>query len=398
MKIAITTNATDNYLYAMGSFLQAVAQNLYVLHERRKKKDKILLILVGNESMKQWEDLTEQLGFKDDEWKSSVDLIIEPKWQETEKYSESQNLMVSQMRMSAMNRARRWGADALWMLDADVIPQPNSLAVSLQMLEFDGGWYDLAFCPYPSQGGGSFLGGHGTPRSPIFPDFLPEEREVPKRLMARFEKAEEAFRKKESQKTWDALVDVRREIERKCPPKFGGNIMKHNAEFGWRRRGWYDYAYPDIGLGAVVPTNWWGFGCLLISKKALGFSDFVGYTGKGTEDLFVGYQKYWVRNFRSCMIPHCPAGHIIRREIEGTVKKEIIHCHVSHEIMDEETHGHLRRSYMPHYQHLPGEEFKSEKDYQVIHIDEEKVNQENGDRRQGVEPKEDSQEEEESTD
>ncbi len=378
LRIAITTNATDNYLYAMGSFLQALAQNLCRAEQTRKNVE-FLIILVGNESMEEWRDYAQELGLDDShEFRGTrnLEVIKDSRWKETKKYSDSQNLMVAQMRMAALNHARRWGADLFWMLDADVIPPPNALSCSIDMIEFDNGWYDIAFCPYPSQGGGSYLGGHGTPREPIFPDFRPEEREVGTRLLNSYEKAKAAFEKKPSQSTWDKVFNLRKKIERTCPPKHGGNIMKHSAEYGWRRRGFLDYAYPGIGLGSVVPTDWWGFGCTLLSHDALMFADFVGYTGKGTEDLFMGYQKFHARGMRSVVVTHCPVGHVIRVEREGEVEKEIIHCHATHELIDEETRGHLRRDYIPHYQHIPGEEFRETPKKQVIHIDEEQANRE----------------------
>lgn len=371
MKIAITTAATDNYLYAVDSLLQAIAQNVFEAATRRPDIE-ILLIMVGNKSILKHKDMVTDLGLNTKVGNALCHTHWETceEWRETKKYSESQNLMVAQMRGKAMNVARRENADYLWFLDADVIPQPNSLLCSLQMLEFDNGWYDVAFCPYPSQGGGSYLGGFGSPQSPIYPDFRPDEREVPDDLKEEFMAATLAFETTPSQETFDEMSRLRKRIERECPPLHGGDIMKHNAEFGWRQRGWYDYAYPGIGLGSVVPTVWWGFGCTLLSRKALSFSDFVGYTGKGTEDLFVVYKKFWARGYRSCLLAHCPAGHVIRRG----EKREIIHCHAHHETSNAETMGHLRRSYLPYYSHVPGEEYKTEASYQKLHIDEAEAN------------------------
>jgi hypothetical protein len=368
MKIAITTNATDNYLYAIEALLQGVAQNIYELTSRRESCE-FRIILVGNESMNGHVRFAERLGLDSalNGAPCSIVRVISEHWRESEKYQPEQNLMVAQMRMSAANSARQWGADYFWSLDADVIAPPNALSCSIEMLEFDRGYYDIAFCPYPSQGGGSFLGGHGDPAAPIYPNFRPDEHELPDELKARFEAAVETFEREKSPESHRALVEIRREIEKTCPPKFGGNVLKHNGEFGWRRRGWLDFAYPGIGQGSVVPTDWWGFGCTLFSREALSHFDFVGYYGLGTEDLYVGYQRFGHRGFRSCCITHCPASHAIRKGKD----REIVLCHASHEIADSETIGHLRRKNVPFYQHCPGEPFRSEPMKQALHSDEE---------------------------
>jgi hypothetical protein len=361
MRILITTCATDNYLYAMDALLQAVAQNVYENNNRREGVE-YELHLVGNKSINKYGTYAQEI------LPDCVEVLshLDEKWRETAKYQPEQNLMVAQMRTAALHRARKINADFIWFLDADVIPVPNSLACSLDMLAFDGGWYDIAFCPYGSQGGGSFLGGHGSPETPIFPDYNPDEREVPKSLRQKFERLTRAFEKKPTRENRDALRAVGKEIKETCPVKFGGNIDRLNAEYGWRRRGWYDAAYPGTGLGMVLPTAWWGFGCTLLSRKALSHCDFFGYAGRGTEDLFVGYQKFFSRSFRSCVIPHCPAGHVIRKG----EKREIVHCHAYHEIIDEETRGHLRRAHLPFYAHSPGEAFRDKPEFQRIHSDE----------------------------
>lgn len=367
MKIAITTNATDNYMYALRAVLQAVSQNIYELSHRNIDFE-IRLILVGNESIRKAEGWAKELGFSDEmagPHYSTIHVIECAEWVETEKYKEEQNLMVSQMRMAAANEARRWGADYLWYLDADVIPTPNSLTCSLSMLAFDNGYYDVAFCPYPSQGGGSFLGGHGDPMNPIFTDFKAEEREMPEDVEKELKDVIAAFESNKNRENYVKMMELRRKIEKEYPPKFNANVMKHNAEFGWRRRGWLDFAYPAIGKGAIVPTDWWGFGCTLMSRKAVSYMDFLGYYGKGTEDLYTGHYRIGARDLRSCCITHCPASHVLRHGED----REIVLSHAFHELREGDGKGHLRREQVPFFDHWPGEEYHEKPEKQRIHSD-----------------------------
>jgi len=50
----------------------------------------------------------------------------------------------------------------------------------------------------------------------------------------------------------------------KYPPK--SNVFVANGK-KWRRRGWFDFAYPAIGKGAIVPSDWCGFGATMMNKK-----------------------------------------------------------------------------------------------------------------------------------
>jgi hypothetical protein len=56
-----------------------------------------------------------------------------------------------------------------------------------------------------------------------------------------------------------------------------------------------DAAYPGLGIGAVVPSDRCGFGCTLMSKRALSLAQFDGYDGSGTEDLYMVWKR-WHRN------------------------------------------------------------------------------------------------------
>jgi hypothetical protein len=187
-------------------------------------------------------------------------------------------------------------------------------------------------CPYPNT---AFLGGRGTRQNPIAEDFLPEERDLPAWLRAVWERS----------KTWTThtkAVEARarrlRERIKKCPPS--GNVFAVNAK-NWRRRGWLESAYPGIGLGSVVPTDWVGFGCTLMSARALALAHFEGYDGGGTEDLFIGWHRWEPAGIRMAVLPHCPADHVIWSKKKGGDAGEYTLWHVYHE-RDGECVGHLR--------------------------------------------------------
>lgn len=250
-------------------------------------------------------------------------------------YKQDMQVSLARMQGAAFDRARRIDADHFWSLEADIVPPENALRCMQDMLRFDGGYYDIAFCPYPSQGGGSFLSGHGSLRSPINADFTEDERKLsPAYLEARTK----ARAKDATQEDFDL---ARKELD-KCPPKAG--VFALNAK-RWRRRGWFDCAYPAIGKGACVPVDWVGMGCNLFSEKALAISTFDGYSGHGTQDLFLCWHRYDPAGMRMVSIPHAPCSHIVRERVEGEegqqdfTKLSILHAY--HE-QDGETRGHLR--------------------------------------------------------
>ena len=98
-------------------------------------------------------------------------------------YKNEVQLMIAQMRTLATRELLAMGCDRILSMDSDVLPKYNSIRCMLDMLSFDNGFYDVAQCPYPSQGGGSFLGGGGTKQRQILEDFKEEELKIPKDLM-----------------------------------------------------------------------------------------------------------------------------------------------------------------------------------------------------------------------
>jgi hypothetical protein len=125
-----------------------------------------------------------------------------------------------------------------------------------------------------------------------------------------------------------------------------GNVWECNSKFGWRRRGWLENAYPAIGVGAVVPSDWCGFGCTLMNHAALQLANFDGYDGQGTEDLYVVWRRWHPAGLRINVIPHCPCDHVIWQKKKGGAEDEYNIILSSHETQGECV-GHLRTRKVP---------------------------------------------------
>ena len=119
-----------------------------------------------------------------------------------------------------------------------------------------------------------------------------------------------------------------------CPPD--GNIWEVIAKHGWHPRGWMDYAYPGIGKGAIVPSDWCGLGNTLLSKRALQLADFTGYLGHGTQDLFLCWRRWRPNGLRIACVPHIAADHV-KKSADG----KIVH-HVAFHEPEGPYEGHLR--------------------------------------------------------
>lgn len=344
MRIGIYTCATDGYQHAMTAQARRVVANLSMAKQQGMKLlPTMYLVTDRNETIEKAFRIYEESGM----FVEVVAVVLNLASNEERKnYDKNSQLLIAQMRTAAHERMASY--DFVWSLDSDVLPHASSLRCMLTMLEFDHGWYDVAFCPYPSQGGGGFLGGHGSPRDPIFPDSYEDEKEIPEKLTKEREKLRKRVEKPkdddELHESQEGLREIEKEIRRFSP---GKNVFALNAE-GWRRRGWFDQAYPAIGQGAVVPVDWIGFGNTLMSAKAAALCDWAGYDGAGTEDLFVCWRRWDQAGIRTCAIPHCPSDHVIRSE-KGP---EMIY--VSHET-DGEFRDHLRRQKRPWFTHDPGE-------------------------------------------
>lgn len=330
MKLCIALAATSKYLYVWKSCIRrivAAARHrqdvvaVYVSDNSKECKDAYFLL--KKECPKEWTIEHRPLSLHEG----------------GEKYKISEQLIIAKLHGEMFAAAREHNADQCWTVEADVLVRPDSLRLmewALQMPQPDGTpYYDIAICTYPN---GLFIGGHGDQQHSIAEDFLPHERNLTSELKKKWiklkkEEIEWQKKKKQPDEEWQKSARELHEEIKKCNPN--GNIWQLNAKHGWRRRGWMDFAYPGIGIGALVPTDWVGQGCNLLSKKAISLSSFEGYDGQGTQDLFLCWKKYHPSGLRMACITHSPCDHVKRQG------DKIIHYQAFHE-QQGETRGHLR--------------------------------------------------------
>ena len=111
---------------------------------------------------------------------------------------------------------------------------------------------------------------------------------------------------------------------------------------GWRKRGWMDSAYPAIGRGAILPTDWVGLGCTMLNKKALSLATFEGYELKGTQDLFLCWNRWNPAGIKMCVIPHIVCSHVKRKVGKDGKRTDEIEIHEAYHELGGEFDGHLR--------------------------------------------------------
>lgn len=299
-------------------------------------------------------------------------------------YKKEAQLLIAQSRTAAFAEALALDVDYCWSLDSDVLPHANNLKSLLDSINFDNNYYSVATCTYPSQGGGGMLGGRGTPHEQILPDFTPDERELPKEMEARMaelkklilaheknlndlrdanatndEKGKKASEIVEKLQAFHKELQEHNEECKKFPPK--GNVWALNAK-GWKKRGWLEHAYPAIGKGAVVPSDWCGFGNTLMNREALAYADFIGYEGGGTEDLHVVWAKWNKAGLRINALPHSPCDHVIRNP--GNPGRYCL-IQTTHET-EGECVGHIRHRSLPWYSMDLGEKFDEKNDGKLL--------------------------------
>lgn len=336
MILTITVCATRDYTYAIPELAARVQANLAYANLQAR------LIMVGDESPETATAFSSfaKMGL------ATCELITLPLPPSAKNYQTEAQNMIARMRGVAFMAARACNSNFCWSLDSDVLPPENALECMLGMLAFDKGFYGVAACPYPSQGGGDFLCGRGTPQRTILPDATPEERTLPPRLQRCLElRRERAKAPTAAQKEYAKLHRVERMVE-KCPPK--ADIFELNSKGNWKRRGWFSAAYPAIGLGSVVPSDWCGFGCTLMNRNALAAASFDGYEGKGTEDLYIVWRRWHPKGIRIAAIPHAPCDHVIRaRARDGSQDlSKLVLVEGFHE-QEGECVGHLRQRRTP---------------------------------------------------
>jgi hypothetical protein len=351
----ITIPATKNYCYAV--LAQATTVRDSVLYYCNTKNiDKFILNIVivsdGCEKMISLEKFYKKIFNK-----SCVDLSIQHIRlninDEKPKYKKESQLLIAKMRQTAFDQSKKNNSDYCLSLDSDILIKTNTLNVLEDIISFDNGYYSISMCPYPSNGIGPLMGGHGSYNNKIYNNFFRDEKvvspKIKKRISSYFSEKRKIIKKKiksdEDLKRISLLSKkiylLNRFIDLKTPVK--DNIYGLNSK-RWRKRGWLDYAYPSIGKGSIVPTDWTGFGCTLISKKALYEINFNGYDGGGTEDLFIVWEKWFPKRFLIGCAPHCPVDHIVRKNPHKSINNnEYIHIVCYHE-EDDEYKGHIRQN------------------------------------------------------
>lgn len=365
--IAITICATERYAYA----LTAQARRVQAAVEYAKRLTGYVIISGDNSKPVQKAVAYYKTLLPD--WE--VKHVHKEELQDSHKnYKEAAQLTIAQLRTAAFTTAITLKADQCWSLDSDVLPPANALQCMQTMLDFDDGYYGISTCLYPSQGGGGFLGGRGTPEQPILPDWYEKERVIPDDLAEKLKKLRdrakelslEKVRTPDAQKELQAIGDELGALDQKikeCPPK--GNVYRLNAD-EWEQRGWFEQAYPAVGKGAIVPTDWCGFGCALIGKKALLNAQFDGYAGQGTEDLFVCFQRWYPHTLRVNVISHCLCDHVVRNPgaKEGDPNR-YVQCQAYHETGGKYV-GHIRLRHVPFYTMDLGEKYQVGNDGKLL--------------------------------
>ena len=325
MKLAIVTAATKSYLHAWLACVRSIAtagahhpDAHFIFATDQSDEAKAAAKILKEELPEGWKITVIPLPFDDD----------------AKDYAEAAQLRIAALQGAGFAFARaKVRADRVWSVESDNIVPADALRVlewTLDMPMADGSpYYDIAAATYPN---GMFLGGFGTPQSAINEDFLPHERKLKPRLKQCFDACEERLKSTPSEREHKRMGRLR-DRAKKAPPD--GTLWEVIQKHGWRRRGWMESAYPGIGQGSIVPTDWCGLGCTLMSKRALALADFSGYEGKGTQDLFLCWHRWHPAGLRLACVPHVPCDHVKR------AGEEIIH-HVAYHQPDGECRGHLR--------------------------------------------------------
>jgi len=292
----------------------------------------------SEECLQKYKSISERLART--KW-ASVHVTSEFDTDKHECYKDDAQLIIAKIQQKAFAKARELGADSFWSIESDVLVPPNALRVLQQALEFDDGYYGIGRVTYPN---GQFLGGRGTPQHQICEDATEDERELTpelKKAVEKRRKESEALQKEKKMPSEEQLKEWQKlgEELKKCPPK--GNIFELQSK-GWKKRGWMDSAYPAIGRGAILPTDWVGLGCTLLNKKALSLATFEGYELKGTQDLFLCWNRWHPAGIKMCVIPHILCHHVKRKVGKDGKRTDEIEIHEAYHELGGECDGHLR--------------------------------------------------------
>jgi len=364
MRVAICIPATKKFTVALGAQATAVLNTIKEF-ERVHEKLEVHFVLVseGNEKMRKLAEwyLTHLPTCK-------VHEIIEEKFNDDhQNYKLKAQRLLATMQTLAFNKAKSLDVDFTWSLESDVLPHSNALRVMYDVLKFDDGYYNIAFCPYVSNGSvnGNFMGGYADHKRHIFPDVYPDERRIPPKISKRMvdynnqilkiqkhlksKKGDMDSSLKKMRTLQSKLRFWNKYVEKRCPPK--SNVFGLNS-VNYRRRSWLNAAKPGLGRGDLTQSDWSGLGCNLFSRKALNYIDFAGYEGKGTSDLFLNHNRHNPNELRIGLVAHCPCDHVVRvkvlDKIDGSTKKKTFRTEYRHLFayfeQEGECKGHLRQS------------------------------------------------------
>ena len=353
-KLAVMICATEDYQYAMSAQARAVHANL------RHLAIPIVIVLVGDDGLKEIERLYVKL-FKAEAPGSIVKVIANRSFKQKDggtNYKQPAQILIASMRTAAVTIAREEGATLAWSLDSDVLPKTSNCFRTLRwLLDIPGNFYEVAISPYPSQGGGDFLTGRGAPENPIFEDYIEKERRIPEALAKELEAHRTLCAGFAGRQPPIEILRAGEELRKKvqeCPPL--GNVFDMNAKNGWRRRGWLSAAYPALGRGVIVPSDWCGFGNTLMSARALDECDWVGYDGGGTEDLYAVFWRWHQVGIKIGSALHEPSIHISRRK-DGKYFAASVRFVTEGDEQKGECVGHLRIVHRPYYGFDQGEKY-----------------------------------------
>lgn len=334
MRVAICTFATRGYLFVFPQVIRRISAAVsyldggdFIFSTDKSKEAKDAALVIEREMPENWNVHVIQHEMPDDT---------------STNYKQEAQIRIAMLQGSAFAMARKLKSDLCWSVESDILVHPDSLKISEWVLSMPDRYYDVAMVTYPNQ---AFLGGRGNYQSPIAQDFLPNERKLPNRLKKRLDAHNNAFKKFIDKKQilpkrWEKIKIKLDKLISECPSD--GNVFQVNGKYGWRQRGWFENAYPAIGRGAVVPSDWVGLGCTLLSKRALELATFEGYDGKGTQDLFLCFNRWRPNGLKMATIPHILCDHVKpERDKDGKRTGKIIHMKAYHE-PEGECIDHLR--------------------------------------------------------
>lgn len=328
MKISVITAATRNYSSALRGSIMSVKRAMAGM-------DYTHIIATDRSGVADKIAKTCRINSK----------IIELDLDDTKlKYKQESQIIIASLQQACFDEAVALDSDICWSVESDIIVHQNSFHALKWLLDSPEPKYDVAVSTYWN---GSFLCGRGTQKRNILEDFVEEERKIPDELKEKMEKKKKEFselKEPPSKEMIDEMNELTEKI-RECPPI--GNIFELNSR-KWRRRGWFENAYPGATVyGSVLPTDWCGMGCTMLSKRALNLSNFDGYDGAGTQDLYLVWHKWNQSGIRIGCNVSVPSVHIKKHkdpELPG-LTAWVPYFNSA----EEETCGHLRILHRPYF-------------------------------------------------